>query len=49
MGVSADPPKMIETLMGMAGKQISALGQYDNYGAEVRKTLYLENPVTIFK
>jgi arylsulfatase len=49
MNVSEDFPQVVETLMGMAGKQISALGQYDNYGAEVRKTLYLENPVTIFK
>ena len=49
MDIAEDFPEMVEMITEMASTQIAALGQYDQYGPEVRKTLSLENPVTIFK
>ena len=49
MDISEDFPEIVEMITEMAGKQITALGQYDHYGTEVRKTHYIKNPVKIFE
>jgi arylsulfatase A-like enzyme len=49
MNIAEDFPEVVEMMRKMAAMQITALGQYDQYGPEVRKTRYIQDPVTIFE
>lgn len=42
-------PEIVEKLLKMADEQINELGQYDQYGPGVRKTLYVNNPKYILE
>ena len=41
--------EVVEALMELVKKQIDALGQYDQYGPEVRKTMVVDQPVFLIK
>lgn len=47
--VSKDFPEVVEALRKLADKQIEALGQYDQYGPEVRKTPVVDRPVFLIE
>lgn len=47
--VSKDFPEVVNALMKLVEKEVEALGQYDQYGPEVRKTLLVDRPVFLIE
>lgn len=47
--VSTDFPEVVEALSNLVNTQINALGQYTQYGPEVRKTLVVDQPVFLIE
>jgi len=47
--VSKDFPEVVEALRKLADNQIEALGQYDQYDPEVRKTPVVDRPVFLIE
>ncbi|NHE56654.1 hypothetical protein [Cyclobacterium plantarum] len=48
MDVSDDHLEIVDRLFAMAQAERKALGQYEQYGPEVRKALLIENPKYLF-